>query len=109
MFARLAAHLAASQKTPFEFAVVDEAQDINPSQLRFLAALGGGRANSLFLSGIWANEFSSKRFPGSHWVLIFVNGHRRCASSTERLTRSERNQIDCWDRKCLMLETSVQS
>ncbi|MGI9065963.1 MAG: UvrD-helicase domain-containing protein [Pyrinomonadaceae bacterium] len=51
MFNRLASHLAERKNPPFDFAVVDEAQDINPSQLRFLAALGGDRPNSLFFAG----------------------------------------------------------
>jgi superfamily I DNA/RNA helicase len=36
---------------PFEFAVIDEAQDISVAQLRFLAALGGDRPNALFFAG----------------------------------------------------------
>ena len=36
---------------PFDFAVVDEAQDISVPQLRFLAALGSDRLNSLFFAG----------------------------------------------------------
>jgi mRNA-degrading endonuclease RelE of RelBE toxin-antitoxin system len=51
MFTRLAASLAAVKNPPFDFVVVDEAQDISVAQLRFLAALGGGRANSLFFAG----------------------------------------------------------
>ncbi len=51
MFTRLAASLAAVKNRPFDFVVVDEAQDISVAQLRFLAALGGGRANSLFFAG----------------------------------------------------------
>ena len=51
MFTRLAATLAAVKNPPFDFVVVDEAQDISVAQLRFLAAFGGGRANSLFFAG----------------------------------------------------------
>jgi mRNA-degrading endonuclease RelE of RelBE toxin-antitoxin system len=51
MFTRLAVHLAARKNPPFDFAVIDEAQDINPSQMRFLSALGGNRPNSLFFTG----------------------------------------------------------
>jgi mRNA-degrading endonuclease RelE of RelBE toxin-antitoxin system len=51
MFTRLAVHLEARKNPPFDFAVIDEAQDMNPSQLRFLAALGGNRPNSLFFTG----------------------------------------------------------
>ena len=35
----------------YDFAVIDEAQDISVAQLRFLAALGGDRPNSLFFAG----------------------------------------------------------
>jgi len=45
LYSRMASQLAESNHPPFEFTVVDEAQDISVSQLRFLAALGaGGRA-----------------------------------------------------------------
>ena len=36
---------------PFDFAVVDEAQDVSVAQLRFLAALGDDRPNGLFFAG----------------------------------------------------------
>ena len=51
LFGRIAARLADLERPPFEFCVVDEAQDIGVAELRFLAALGGGRPNSLFFAG----------------------------------------------------------
>lgn len=51
MFGRLASHLASGKHPPFEFSVVDESQDVSVAQLKFLAALGGGRPNSLFFAG----------------------------------------------------------
>ncbi len=51
MFSRLADKLRERGRSPFDFAVIDEAQDVSVPQLRFLAALGGGRANSLFFAG----------------------------------------------------------
>jgi hypothetical protein len=51
MFTALAAALAQSKKPPFDFAVVDEAQDIGIAQLRFFAALGQDRPNALFFAG----------------------------------------------------------
>jgi superfamily I DNA/RNA helicase/mRNA-degrading endonuclease RelE of RelBE toxin-antitoxin system len=51
MFERLAAHYASGTASPFDFAVVDEAQDVSITQLRFLAALGGKRTNGLFFAG----------------------------------------------------------
>jgi|CXWL01.1.fsa_nt_gi superfamily I DNA/RNA helicase/mRNA-degrading endonuclease RelE of RelBE toxin-antitoxin system len=65
MFHRLADKLATAKHPPFDFAVIDEAQDISVAELRFLAALGGrrppggdgrlsdpgGRPNALFFAG----------------------------------------------------------
>src|SRR5262249_18594055 len=48
LFSRLASAMAASKHPPFDFAVVDEAQDISISHLRFLAALGANRPDALF-------------------------------------------------------------
>ena len=51
MFVQLAEKIGKRRHAPFEFVVVDEAQDISVAQLRFLAALGGDRTNSLFFAG----------------------------------------------------------
>jgi hypothetical protein len=51
VFSRVAARLREGAHTPFEFVVVDEAQDVSVAQLRFLAALGAGRPNALFFAG----------------------------------------------------------
>jgi UvrD-like helicase C-terminal domain/AAA domain len=62
---RLAAHLAAVNRPPYDFVVVDEAQDVSVAQMRFVAALGGGRPDSLFFAGdlgqrIFQSPFSWK-------------------------------------------------
>ena len=51
MFGSLAHNLKDRPNPPFDFAIVDEAQDIGVAQLRFLAALGGQRPNGLFFAG----------------------------------------------------------
>jgi superfamily I DNA/RNA helicase len=51
LLSRIAAHLATLERPPFEHVVVDEAQDVSVAQLRFLAALGLDRPNSLFFAG----------------------------------------------------------
>jgi len=51
MFTRLAIHFTATGKRPFDFAVIDEAQDISVAQLRFLAALTAQQSNGLFFAG----------------------------------------------------------
>ena len=51
MFARLVVKMAEAAHPPFDFCVIDEAQDVGVAELRFLAALGGSRPNSLFFAG----------------------------------------------------------
>ena len=51
VYSRLAARLATNEQPPYDFMVVDEAQDVSVAQLRFVAALGGGRPDALFFAG----------------------------------------------------------
>jgi mRNA-degrading endonuclease RelE of RelBE toxin-antitoxin system len=51
LFTALAAALVTNKNVVFDFAVVDEAQDISVAHLRFFAALGGSRPNALFFAG----------------------------------------------------------
>jgi mRNA-degrading endonuclease RelE of RelBE toxin-antitoxin system len=51
LFSRLASVMTASKNRPFDFAVVDESQDIGISHLQLFAALGANRPNALFFAG----------------------------------------------------------
>lgn len=51
MFGRLTTLYAGEQHSPYDFCIIDEAQDIEVGQLRFLAALCGDRDNGLFFTG----------------------------------------------------------
>ena len=51
LFGRLERQIAKMAHPPFEFCVVDEAQDIGVAELRFLATLGARRADALFFAG----------------------------------------------------------
>ena len=51
MFRRLERHLAKARHTPFEYCVIDEAQDVEVAELRLLSVLGEDRPNSLFFAG----------------------------------------------------------
>ena len=67
LFTQLATDLAQSPHRPFDFVLVDEAQDITIAHLRFMAALGAGRPNALFFAGdlgqrIFQQPFSWKAF-----------------------------------------------
>jgi superfamily I DNA/RNA helicase len=50
LFSHVAAH-AAGGKSPFDYVVVDEAQDVGVAELRFLAALGAKQNDGLFFAG----------------------------------------------------------
>jgi len=51
IFSRLASQLTKSKCQPFDFVLVDEAQDVSISQLRFLAALTSKQPSHLFFAG----------------------------------------------------------
>jgi hypothetical protein len=50
VFARVG-ETASTRPRPYDFVVVDEAQDLGVAEARFLAALGGERPNALFFAG----------------------------------------------------------
>ena len=65
LFTRLADKVAQSKHPAFEYAVIDESQDVSIPELRFLAALGSNRPNALFFAGdigqrIFESPFSWK-------------------------------------------------
>ncbi len=51
LYHRLVVALEQSPGSPVDHVIVDECQDLNQGQVRFLAALGRGRANALFFTG----------------------------------------------------------
>ena len=93
MFSRLTAALAQTRNPPFDFAVVDEAQDISVAQLRFFAVLGAGRANALFFAGdlgqrIFQQPFSWKALG------IDIRGRARTLRVNYRTSHQIRSQAD---------------
>jgi mRNA-degrading endonuclease RelE of RelBE toxin-antitoxin system len=88
MFNRLAPHLVKSDHLPFDFTVVDEAQDVSVAQLRFLAALGGGRSNSLFFAGDLGQRIFQQPFS---WKALGVDARGR--SRTLRINYRTSHQI----------------
>ena len=64
LFGRVERRLAQMTRSPFEFCVVDEAQDIGVAELRFLAALGAGRPDALFFPVTSVKGTSRRRSPG---------------------------------------------
>lgn len=88
IFTRLSVHFAKSKKLPFDYAAVDEAQDISISQLRFLAALGAGRPNSLFFAGDLGQRIFQQPFS---WKALGVDIRGR--SRTLRINYRTSHQI----------------
>ncbi len=92
LFGRATAHVRSSGTSPFDFVVVDEAQDVGVAELRFLASLGETVRTGYSSLAISDNESSNSRFPGGRSASMFA-GPIRCASTTARHTRSESRLI----------------
>ena len=88
IFGRLAEHLDGKPSPPFDFVVVDEAQDIGVAELRFLAAVGGERANSLFFAGDLGQRIFQQPFS---WKALGVDIRGR--SQTLRINYRTSHQI----------------
>lgn len=93
VFTRLAAHIAATRQPPFDMAVIDEAQDLTIPQLRFLAALGGGRPNSLFFTGDVGQRIFQPPFSWSA-VGLDLRGRCRTLRINYRTSHQIRQQAD---------------
>lgn len=88
LFSRLASQLGQTERTPFDFAVVDEAQDIRVAQLRFLAALGANVPNRLFFAGDLGQRIFQEPFS---WRALGVDIRGR--SSTLKINYRTSHQI----------------
>ena len=93
MFRRLERHVADARHPPFEFCVIDEAQDIGVAELRFLAVLGGGRPDGLFFAGDLGQRIF--RTPFSWRALgVDVRGRSRTLRINYRTSHQIRRQAD---------------
>jgi superfamily I DNA/RNA helicase/mRNA-degrading endonuclease RelE of RelBE toxin-antitoxin system len=88
LFTRLAAQIAESKQPPFDFAVVDEAQDVSVAQLRFLAALAANQPNGLFFAGDLGQRIFQQPFS---WKALGVDVRGR--SNTLRINYRTSHQI----------------
>jgi superfamily I DNA/RNA helicase/mRNA-degrading endonuclease RelE of RelBE toxin-antitoxin system len=93
MFNILARHYANGAALPFDFAVVDEAQDIAVAQIRFLAAFGSGRPNGLFFAGDLGQRIFQQPFS---WRAagIDVRGRSTTLKINYRTSHQIRSQAD---------------
>ena len=93
LFNSVAATISQNHDVVFDFAVVDEAQDISVSHLRFLAALGGGRPNALFFAGDLGQRIFQQPFS---WKALGVDvrGRSRTLRVNYRTSHQIRSQAD---------------
>ena len=93
VFTRVAAALNESKNRPFDFAVVDEAQDLAVAHLRFLAALGAGRPDALFFAGDLGQRIFQQAFS---WKALGVDvrGRSRTLRVNYRTSHQIRTQAD---------------
>ncbi|TGY88753.1 DNA helicase [Marinicauda algicola] len=104
VFGRLAAHYGATEKRPFDFAVVDEAQDISVAEARFLAALVSHRPDGLFFAGdlgqrIFQQPFSWKSLGidvrgRSHTLRINYRTSHQIRAQADRLLPPNISDVD---------------
>ncbi len=101
MFGEITAKLSNEERRPYDFIVVDEAQDIGVPELRFLAALGSGRPDSLFFAG----DLGQRIFqPPFSWKSLGVDVRGR--SRTLRINYRTSHQIRLQADKLLPPELS---
>lgn len=93
LFISLASLISKNKKVVFDFAVVDEAQDISIAHLRFLAALGGGRPNALFFASDLGQRIFQQPFS---WTALGVDirGRSRNLRVNYRTSHQIRTQAD---------------
>jgi len=104
LFARLADHFQNHAVRPFDFAVVDEAQDIGVTELKFLAVLGARHPDSLFFTGdlgqrIFRQPFSWKTLGvdlrgRSHTLRINYRTSHQIRSRADRLLPASIADVD---------------
>ena len=93
MFQRLEQHFVETTHAPFEYCVIDEAQDIGVAELRFLVALGGDRPDSLFFAGDLGQRIF--RTPFSWRALgVDVRGRSHTLRINYRTSHQIRQQAD---------------
>ena len=93
MFTKLAATVAESRNPPFDFAVVDEAQDLGVAHLRFFAGLGRHRPDALFFAGDLGQRIFQQPFS---WLALGVDirGRAKMLRVNYRTSHQIRMQAD---------------
>jgi mRNA-degrading endonuclease RelE of RelBE toxin-antitoxin system len=90
LFTELATIVAASKHPPFDFVIVDEAQDIGVPHLKFFGALGGARPNGLFFAGDLGQRIFQQPFS---WLALGVDVRGRARNLTVNYRTSHQIRV----------------
>ena len=93
MFTKLAKSLSESPNKPYEFAVVDEAQDIVIAQLKFFAAFGADRPDTLFFAGDQGQRIFQQPFSWKS-LGVDIRGRSRMLKVNYRTSHQIRMKAD---------------
>ena len=93
LFSMLAASQAQRKSPAFDHVVVDEAQDVSVAQLRFLAAMAGGRPNGLFFAGDLGQRIFQLPFSWKS-LGVDIRGRSRTLHINYRTSHQIRMQAD---------------
>ncbi len=93
VYDRITHHLSEGNKRPFDFAVVDEAQDLGVPELRLLAVLGKRRSDALFFAGDLGQRIFQTPFSWKH-VGVDVRGRSHTLTINYRTSHQIRQQAD---------------
>ncbi len=104
VFGHLTDYFNNGDDQPFDFVVIDEAQDVGIAEMRFLAAIGSRRADSLYFTGdlgqrIFQQPFSWKSLGvdirgRSHTLRINYRTSHQIRSHADRLLPSSLTDVD---------------
>lgn len=93
LFYKLACFVTEHKINPYDYAVIDEAQDVSISQLRFLAALGKSNPNALFFAGDLGQRIFQQAFSWKT-VGVDIRGRSRTLNVNYRTSHQIRQQAD---------------
>lgn len=93
VFGAVSERVSAMKRPPYEFAVVDEAQDLRVPHMRFLAALGAERPDALFFAGDLGQRIFQQPYS---WLSLGVDirGRSRTLRVNYRTSHQIRSQAD---------------
>lgn len=93
IYARLTSGLAERRNPPYDYVVVDEAQDISVPQLRFLSELGRERPNALFFAGDLGQRIFQQPFSWKS-LGVDIRGRAKTLHINYRTSHQIRMQAD---------------